>query len=68
MAQATPWEIVPVDLIGPWKVKNPSGNLCTIPRMPIPTLFVGATSQSRKMYDCTVGRHVRLYQGHGLIS
>jgi hypothetical protein len=25
MAEATPWEIVQVDLIGPWKVKTPSG-------------------------------------------
>jgi hypothetical protein len=25
MAEATPWEIVPVDLSGPWKVKTPSG-------------------------------------------
>jgi hypothetical protein len=24
-AEATPWEIVQVDLIGPWKVKTPSG-------------------------------------------
>jgi hypothetical protein len=23
MAEATPWEIVQVDLIGPWKVKTP---------------------------------------------
>jgi hypothetical protein len=25
MAAAKPWEIVQVDLIGPWKVKTPSG-------------------------------------------
>jgi hypothetical protein len=25
VAEETPWEIVQVDLIGPWKVKNPSG-------------------------------------------
>jgi hypothetical protein len=25
MAEARPWEIVQVDLIGPWKVKTPSG-------------------------------------------
>jgi hypothetical protein len=25
MAEATPWDIVQVDLIGPWKVKTPSG-------------------------------------------
>jgi hypothetical protein len=25
VAEATPWEIVQVDLIGPWKVKTPSG-------------------------------------------
>jgi hypothetical protein len=25
MAEATPWETVRVDLIGPWKVKTPSG-------------------------------------------
>jgi hypothetical protein len=25
MAEATPWEIVQLDLIGPWKVKTPSG-------------------------------------------
>jgi hypothetical protein len=25
MAEATPWEIVQVYLIGPWKVKTPSG-------------------------------------------
>jgi IS30 family transposase len=25
MAEATPWESVQVDLIGPWKVKTPSG-------------------------------------------
>jgi hypothetical protein len=25
MAEATPWEIVQVDFIGPWKVKTPSG-------------------------------------------
>jgi hypothetical protein len=25
MAEATPWGIVQVDLIGPWKVKTPSG-------------------------------------------
>jgi hypothetical protein len=25
MAKATPWEIVQVDLIGPWKNKTPSG-------------------------------------------
>jgi hypothetical protein len=25
MAEATPWEIVQVDLIGPWEVKNQSG-------------------------------------------
>jgi hypothetical protein len=25
MAEATPWEIVQVDVIGPWKVKAPSG-------------------------------------------
>jgi hypothetical protein len=25
MAEAMPWEIVQVDLIGPWKVKTPSG-------------------------------------------
>jgi hypothetical protein len=25
MAEATPWEIVQVDLIGPWKVRTPSG-------------------------------------------
>jgi hypothetical protein len=24
-AEATPWKIVQVDLIGPWKVKTPSG-------------------------------------------
>jgi hypothetical protein len=25
MAEATPWKIVQVDLVGPWKVKTPSG-------------------------------------------
>jgi hypothetical protein len=25
MAEAMPWEIVQIDLIGPWKVKIPSG-------------------------------------------
>jgi hypothetical protein len=25
MAEATPWEIVQLDLIGPWKVRTPSG-------------------------------------------
>jgi hypothetical protein len=25
MAEGTPWEIVQVDLIGPWRVKTPSG-------------------------------------------
>jgi hypothetical protein len=24
-AETNPWEIVPVDLVGPWKVKTPSG-------------------------------------------
>jgi hypothetical protein len=41
--------------------------LRTIPRMLIPTLFVRATSRSRTVYDCTAGRHVQLYQGHGPI-
>jgi hypothetical protein len=25
VAEATPWEIVQIDLIGPWKVKTPIG-------------------------------------------